>query len=615
VKENIFNFMEKEIFEYSDNEDQKTMVKLSLINSLPPPIQTAITDDMRFLRNNPNLSSLVWYDSFAGDYRMHPIYIEFLQGKQDMLSEEEIRAVYVHAAEWCIHNNFELEAFCFYAKLKNWGAMVQIAVRHMYTIPKSAAEVFVETFDSICGEQDDEYGHLALLCDALTPSFLIILGRNAEAEERTVQAIKKWENSKAPYIPILMFTFYNNLGFLGVYGCPKTHRYDFYKYFKYATEEFYYKINTAGAAPIEMPPSSAILGSYACMVGVGVDKAEIRQFLGAIKETMKYLPLTFNGYYYGYDDFAEAELAYFSSRTGDAKRFALRAIEKAREKKQFEIEAGALMLLLRCAVFEGDYARLSWLLTQLRAMLGNKQFPNRQMFYDLATGWLGAQIGVPSLISSWFTSNDDGNDKSSYKLYKEWAVKLLCLLKNRRYEEILLFEFTADEESSALLFGFISVNLLKAIASLRSGYLEHAVQLLETVYDNSLNGELQMPFIAHGSDMKELAALALKSKSKIPKAWLDSVALKASAYAKKTASIAAMYNKDNGIQESISLTEREIQVLNDLYLGLSRQEIAASRFLSINTVKTIIQTLYVKLGAESNIDAVRIALERKLIGI
>jgi len=53
--------------------------------------------------------------------------------------------------------------------------------------------------------------------------------------------------------------------------------------------------------------------------------------------------------------------------------------------------------------------------------------------------------------------------------------------------------------------------------------------------------------------------------------------------------------------------------LSDLYHGLSREEIAATRHISINTVKTVLQSVYIKLGANNNVDAIRIAIEKKLV--
>jgi LuxR family maltose regulon positive regulatory protein len=61
------------------------------------------------------------------------------------------------------------------------------------------------------------------------------------------------------------------------------------------------------------------------------------------------------------------------------------------------------------------------------------------------------------------------------------------------------------------------------------------------------------------------------------------------------------------------LSPRETDILTDLSKGLSRAEIAASRSISINTVKMVINSIYSKLGAGSMADLIRVALERKLI--
>ena len=57
----------------------------------------------------------------------------------------------------------------------------------------------------------------------------------------------------------------------------------------------------------------------------------------------------------------------------------------------------------------------------------------------------------------------------------------------------------------------------------------------------------------------------------------------------------------------------ESEILTDLSHGLSRAEIAASRNLSINTVKMLVNNVYMKLGAENLAEAIRIASERKFI--
>jgi LuxR family maltose regulon positive regulatory protein len=57
----------------------------------------------------------------------------------------------------------------------------------------------------------------------------------------------------------------------------------------------------------------------------------------------------------------------------------------------------------------------------------------------------------------------------------------------------------------------------------------------------------------------------------------------------------------------IPLSPRELEVLTGLSQGLTRDEIAEAAAISVNTVKSVIKSVYNKLGAVNRADAVRIA--------
>jgi LuxR family maltose regulon positive regulatory protein len=116
--------------------------------------------------------------------------------------------------------------------------------------------------------------------------------------------------------------------------------------------------------------------------------------------------------------------------------------------------------------------------------------------------------------------------------------------------------------------------------------------------------------------MRTLTTAATREKGiDIPKQWLENINRKAATYAKRLSIVVSEYKKANNINDDVRLSPRETDILNDLYHGLSRSEIAANHGLSINTVKLVLSTVYTKLGAESIADAIRIALERKLIKV
>jgi NarL family two-component system response regulator LiaR len=61
------------------------------------------------------------------------------------------------------------------------------------------------------------------------------------------------------------------------------------------------------------------------------------------------------------------------------------------------------------------------------------------------------------------------------------------------------------------------------------------------------------------------------------------------------------------------LTERELQVLNLLVIGMSNSEIAAQFNISLATVKYHLSNIFSKLGAKSRVEAVTIALKYHLV--
>ena len=61
------------------------------------------------------------------------------------------------------------------------------------------------------------------------------------------------------------------------------------------------------------------------------------------------------------------------------------------------------------------------------------------------------------------------------------------------------------------------------------------------------------------------------------------------------------------------LTEREQDVLKGLVDGLSNNEIAAKLYISLGTVKFHISNIFQKLGVNSRVEAVKIAIEQKMV--
>jgi len=612
---NLFKLMGREAFDGFPETMRKLLLKLSLISSLPlASLREFAGEGTAFYTANPQAATFLWVDSLTGQFQIHPLYLEFLKTKEDMLSGDEKREVYRWAAVWCLHNHIYSDAMEFYAKLKDYLGVQSVLLTYPLSIPRDMAQFFLQTLEGLDDyDPDDETPGgvtLMMLKCVFIPRLLMDLGRYGEAERRIRGSIEEWGRADSPHAAMLAFSSHNNLGFLNMYTCAASHQYTFARHFKEAMAHY-------NAQPMEIasgPYNYAEIDSHACLVGETAGRGGLDLFLEAARAAVPCISYTVTGLFSGYDDLVACEIEFYRGRTDRAKHHAYRAVQNAGVKKQYSIEAFAQYNLMNIALAEGDYAAVTDLLQRFRGWLEAPEFRSRQLLYDLYTGFFYGQIKLPQLAAPWLLSGT-AEDVDPGAPARETIIRAKYLIAAKKYHKALgmLAKLEQEEPEKRFLFGELTRSLIIAVARRKSGDTAGAVVALERAWALSFEGELEMMFILLGRNMHDLALTALQQGCAIPGEWLKSIDLKASGYAKKVDAIAAAYKRDNNIQDDIRLSKRELELLTDLCHGLSRNEIAATRYLSINTVKTTLNAIYSKLGAGNNVDAVKIAIEKKLI--
>jgi LuxR family maltose regulon positive regulatory protein len=357
--------------------------------------------------------------------------------------------------------------------------------------------------------------------------------------------------------------------------------------------------------------SSVSLGSYVCRVG-SPDREEMEQFIQAITRAAVLTAACMGGCMYGVDSLARAELALYQGDLGDAEALSREALRKAREQGQYEIENRALFFLLRICLSRGDYPGLQDALRQFENQLEQAEYQHRYTHYDIAIGWFRVQIGQPAKLASWLKNDFEESDLNTLANGWEILVKAKYHLTEKRCPAALAALESAGERNgpSVFILGRVETLALKAVCSYQLRDKEEAYGALREAWEQAQINGIVLPFMELGKDMRTLAEAAQKDRAAgIPPDWLEQVRLKASAYAKKLFALGEQFKPSDPKRNApgVPLSRRELAVLTGLSQGLTREEIAKASEISVNTVKSVIRSVYNKLGAINRADAVRIA--------
>lgn len=618
MKQNVHKLFETETWSGFPEQVKANLARLSLVSNLPPAALRDIFDIASVAHEMPELASFVSFDEFVGDYRIHPLYLQFLRTKHSMLSEDQKQETYRWAAQWCSENGYYLEAVQYFADSHQFDRIVETLFSYPFKLSLEGSEYLLKVLTGLEPVGDDQIDSgILFLTSYFIPLLLIASGKYEQAGKICWAVVHEWEHVDSPLAIVLVFTAYINLAYLDMYICTTTHKYLGAEYLRKSVEYF------RRAPALETGASKAFrnpdVRSYACVVGEGASLAEFGEYLKVSRDSAKHIGETPYQVFAGYDDLVACENAYFRNRQDEARGYALNAVVSARANGQFSIESMAEQYLLRVAIQGGDVSLAKDMVRRLRSHLSNTDFWNRQLYHDLFLGVFYARVGLSDKVPRWLMSGEGDAAAEGVMPVRELVIGVECHVAAGKYERALMLLLNAypREPQERFIFGELRLSLLTAVARLRTGDEAGAMADLERAFALSFEGVFEMPFVELSREGKVLYGAALEhGELGVPRDWLEKIRRKASIYAKRSAVVGAAFRGDKRTKlNGAALSTREREILDDLYHGLSRDEMAESRYLSVNTVKKVLQSIYDKLGAGSSVDAVRIALERGLIEI
>jgi LuxR family maltose regulon positive regulatory protein len=610
LRSNIFKLIESEVMSPLQPELQRLLIKLSLVERLAPSLLKEIADDALPDNALEGIGSFVRFDTYLDVYHIHHLFLDYLKGRQHELSEEEKKEVWFKSAVWCATNDQKMDAMNYYEKTGNYDKIVGIVYNFPLILPIHIARFILEMMDRAPKTIYRDYP----LCIIMRSRILISLGWLEQSRKELLEIIPSLrELPESPGKHRLLMGCNINLGFIGFILVIYSKCYDFIDFFREAAAES----RLMGDYVSKPPVNGIVLSSYVCRV-IDPSPQEMEKTIDIIREMVPYTAEAMGGCMSGMYELARGELAFFQRETEEAEKLCLEAFRKARDKDQYEIENRALFYLLRIYLSRGNAGETRNILKQLEAELEFPYYLNRYSHYDIVTGWYYIQTQQRELVAPWLKSDYEESDLNARAQGLEKLVRARYFLGEKRCPAaIASLENRGDVEP--LLMSNIEMKALEAVCRYQLRDRDGAFKAFAEAYELASPSGLFMPFTELGKDMRTLADSALKEgASGIPREGLEKIKRDAANYAKKIFTLSEEFRPTamqwgDDMPVNAVLSRREYEILKGFSQGLTREEIASASALSINTVKSVIRSIYNKLGAVNQADAVRIATEMGIL--
>jgi LuxR family maltose regulon positive regulatory protein len=627
MRPSIFKLIENEILGNISPELRKFFIALSLMEELPQDLLAALSSNL-FSGTSLSLSgevedklaqggigSFIRYDEYRKAYRIHHFLLDYLSKQQGELSGAEKTKVYRLAADWYSKNNRKIEAIGYYEKAGDFDAIIRELYSLPLLLPYHLAQFILALLDRVPEELYRKNPVLYVLRSRTTISMMLFDQTESELKEIVPQLEAALEHAAGPEKPVLhraLLGCYMNLGFVALILSGRTGNYDYPRLFEQGAAH-----GRLSGYTSKLPVSVAVIGFYICWPA-SPEKEELEKFIAAFDAFEPYAAEALGGCYYGMGDLARTEAAFFRGRIAEAERYAGEALRKARKAEQYEIENRVLFYLGRICLNRGDFEELRRVQSELGELREKPYYLNRFTQSDIVEGWFAVQLGFMEQLAAWLKNDFAESDLNPLVNGLEILIKAKYHFAEKKYPAALaVLESRKDLEGSVAL-GKIENLALMAVCRYNSRDQQGAYAALAEAYKLARPNGYIMPFTELGRHMRTLADGALRDKlSSVPREWLLEIRRNASAYAKRIFAARKVFGpavrNRAETYRSPPLSHREREVLDGLFRGLTREELAGSLAISVNTVKSVIRSIYGKLGAVNRADAIRIAATQGIL--
>ena len=326
------------------------------------------------------------------------------------------------------------------------------------------------------------------------------------------------------------------------------------------------------------------------------EKGHLSEYEHAMRQSIHiYCELT-QGHGAGGATLMEGEAAYLRGDFSRSESLGYKAQREASSHPSPAIRIGAMFLLLRLAIAQGHKEELAEILRQHHLLVESTRDPATVATLDLAEGFAFGLLGQQGRIASWLLDEAALAATLQFPCLPMGQIVLSrALLLQGEYSRIL-GNFPRHLEVARFfpnLLAEIYAHIFRAAACERLLRRPEAEATLAAALELAASDGLTMPFVENIDYLGALLQRCAHATSE--QSFVQAILQQGASYHKGLTALMGEFQAPSAGK----LTPRELEIARLVATGLANKEVAAQLFISPNTVKTLLKSIFEKLEIKS----------------
>lgn len=585
--DNIYKLVENAIYNPFSEEIKELLLCLCIFDSFTTKQAIHMWENEnveRPLNEIIRKNAFVNYDANTKTYQIHNIFTNFLKEIFEEKDTNYKKNVYEKSGHWCMKTGEYLAAMHYFHAAGDFENLLQVMeLDKANSFGYEQKELFIKYFEE-CPEEIKQRHLIALLVygmglmtfnemglfEQVCGEFVMLMQGSSLDPDSINRLMGEFEL-------LLSFTSYND-----IMGMSEHHK----KACEFLKEPSVF-MDTKG---------SWTFGSPSVLYMFYRERGKLEKEVQEMKEAMPYYYQLTNGHGTGAEYVMEAEWYLNKGDFENAEIAVHKALYLASSALQPNIVICALFLQVRLALMKGDYAYILHLFEKMHEEIEEKEYYVLMHTIDMCIGFINACLQQNGKIPEWLAEGDFNSSRLFFpaRAFSNIIYGRVLLIRG---EYLKLLDIAEQFIGIASVFPNLLANIYTTIyiaaVNERIYRKGEAVEALKQALDMAMPDKLYMPFVENCDYIKPL--LETLYGQGIYREEITRILGLYKPYQKAVEQITREYFTEN----KPKLTEREMEIAQLAAEGFSNKGIGERLFISQNTVKTQLKSVFEKFGVNS----------------